>query len=72
MVNWHRLVAPLRSLASQESAFTVYHVLYDMCTTFDIHYQPHAVGSEASAPSAPPGVRPRVALFVDAPDPRGW
>ena len=68
MVNWHRLVAPLRSLASQESAFTVYHVLYDMCTTFDIHYQPHAVGSEASAPSAPPGVRPRVALFVDAPD----
>jgi hypothetical protein len=40
MVNWHRLVAPLRSLATQDSAFAVYHVFYDMCTTFEVTYEP--------------------------------
>jgi glycosyltransferase involved in cell wall biosynthesis len=66
MVNWHRLVAPLRSLASQESAFSLYHVVFDMCTTFDITYEP--VRTPIRTPAAPPTQRPRVALFVDAPD----
>lgn len=66
MVNWHRLVAPLRSLASQESAFALYHVVYDMCTSFDITYEP--VRTPARAPLPPVNERPRVALFVDAPD----
>ncbi|HMP76273.1 MAG TPA: glycosyltransferase family 1 protein [Kiritimatiellia bacterium] len=68
MVNWHRLVAPLRSLASQESAFTVHHVLYDMCTSFDILYQPIATPTRPHPRMPAPCERPRVALFVDAPD----
>ena len=65
MVNWHRLLAPLRSLATQDSAFTLYHVFFDMCTTFDVHYEP-----VRKAPVALPrhGPAPRLALFVDAPD----
>ena len=66
MLNWHRLVAPLRALATQESSFTLYHVVYDMCTTFDIMYEP--VRRPARSPLPPAGARPRVALFVDAPD----
>lgn len=66
MINWHRLVAPLRSLATQESAFSLYHVVYDMCTTFDITYEP--VRQPAPRPKAPAARPPRVALFVDAPE----
>ena len=67
MMNWHRLVTPLRSLAAgQDSAFSVYHVLYDRCTTFEINYQPRR--GVAPRRLAPPSERARVGLFVDAPD----
>ncbi len=68
MVNWHRLVAPLRSLAGQESAFTVHHVLYDMCTSYDIVYQPIAQPPQPWTRAPAACERPRVGLFVDAPD----
>lgn len=65
MVNWHRLVAPLRSLATQDSTFAVYHVFYDMCTTFEVTYDPVR---RAAQPALPRSEQPRVSLFVDAPD----
>lgn len=67
MLNWHRLVSPLRNLASDESSLTLYQVLFDMCTTFEVTYEPMpAVPRNATPQEAP--VSPRVGLFVDAPD----
>ncbi len=67
MVNWHRLVAPLRSLANEDSSFSPYHVFFDMCTSFEVTYQPTAP-RVARPVSSGTRERPRVALFVDAPD----
>ena len=66
MVNWHRLVGPLRTLTSQESSLTLYQVLFDMCTTFEVTYEPIPV--QPSPHVFRNVVAPEVGLFVDAPD----
>ena len=68
MINWHRLVVPLRSLAGQEPDFSLYHVIFDMCTRFEVAYQPLPAPRSTATPAPEAGVAPEVALFVDAPD----
>ncbi len=66
MMNWHRLVAPLRALATQESPLTLYHVLFDMCTTFELTYEPIRAAGHTLVPK--PSKCAEIGLFVDAPD----
>ena len=34
MVNWHRLVRPLRGMRTEESRLELYPLMFDLCTRF--------------------------------------
>jgi len=74
MVNWHRLVRPLRDLSNEEYELDFYRLAYHLCTRLAIDYRPHAMwpeaeGQAAGEPEASEAMArgPHVALFVDAP-----
>lgn len=70
MVNWHRMVKPLRGLPSQESSFDLFHLIVDCCTSFEVTYQPRP--AKGTPEAGPAFARTRgaesVIIFVDAPD----
>lgn len=70
MVNWHRLVRPLREVTAPDSSFDFHHPVFDCCTNFAVEYQPGpAHGAPAAGPSfAAHRGRESVILFADAPD----
>ncbi|MGA0370149.1 MAG: glycosyltransferase, partial [Kiritimatiellia bacterium] len=70
MVNWHRIVKPLRSIRSQECSLDLYPLVFDLCTKFSVAYQPAKDVPPTHIPPRLPGRpgEPRVALFVDAPE----
>jgi glycosyltransferase involved in cell wall biosynthesis len=70
MVNWHRLVKPLRGLESDASRLELYPLMFDLCTRFSVTYQPAAETIPTRIPPRKPSKpgQPRVALFVDAPE----
>ena len=68
MMNWHRMVAPLRSLEAMGSSLDFYHLIYDMCSTFEVDYTPCRSVTAAPSLAGGAGSSPSVALFVDAPD----
>jgi glycosyltransferase involved in cell wall biosynthesis len=71
MVNWHRMVRPLRAMAPAGGTLDMYQLVYDLCTRLEVRYEPHLV---ARAPQPRPREgnpmpgEPRVGLFADAPD----
>ncbi len=70
MVNWHRLVKPLRGKTSVEEKLDLYPLVFDLCTRFEVSYTPQKASEPTRIPPAKPGKpgEPRVALFVDAPE----
>ena len=70
MVNWHRLVKPLRGLETEASRLDLYPLMFDLCTRFSVSYQPAATPLATRIPASKPSQpgQPRVALFVDAPE----
>lgn len=70
MVNWHRMVKPLRSIRSENSSFDLYPLVFDLCTRFSVAYQPAKDLPPTKIPPRRPSKvgEPRVALFVDAPE----
>lgn len=70
MVNWHRMVKPLRRICNENSALDLYPLVFDLCTRFSVAYLPAKDVKPSNIPPrkpAKPG-EPRVALFVDAPE----
>ena len=73
MINGFRMIQPLRSLDCPDESFNIAKLAMDIFTRLKITYQPRPEITRASlpprksAPSAGLG-RPRVGLFVDAPD----
>lgn len=70
MVNWHRIVKPLRGIKTEQCSLDLYPLVFDMCTRFSVAYQP---AKEVPPTNIPPrksskAGEPRVALFVDAPE----
>ncbi len=77
MVNWHRLVQPLRSINQTEIDLDLFGLVYDLCTSLSIDYEaytPLVFRADLPLPSVPPLGRgtttdqPRIGLFVDAPN----
>lgn len=70
MVNWHRLVKPLRGMPSEQTRLELYPLMFDMCTRFSVAYRPCRESSRTRIPPRRPSRpgEPRVALFVDAPE----
>jgi len=70
MVNWHRLVKPLRGTSAVEEKLDLYPLVFDLCTRFEVSYIPRKSSEPTRIPPAKPGKpgEPRVALFVDAPE----
>lgn len=70
MVNWHRMVKPLRSIRSEQSSLDLYPLVFDLCTRFSVAYLPAKDVRPTRIPERRPGPpgEPRVALFVDAPE----
>lgn len=70
MMNWHRLVRPLRELPAGEGAFSFYDLVVDCCTSFAVEYQPKKpVGPIEAGPALDrSGSGNSVIVFVDAPD----
>ena len=69
MLNWHRMVRPLRGMTAAAGGFDFYHTIYDCCTSFAVHYRPRT-GSRPHCVAGPAaGGGPDAVLdFVDAPD----
>lgn len=71
MVNWHRMVRPLRAMAPPGGTLDMYQLVYDLCTRLEVRYEPH-LAARPPQPRPREGVfvpgEPRVGLFVDAPD----
>ncbi len=70
MMNWHRMVRPLRELPASEGTFGFYDLIIDCCTSFAVEYQPK---NPAGPVEAGPAYAQRrngnsVIVFVDAPD----
>ena len=70
MVNWHRMVRPLRVMSAEGGTFDFYDLIFDCCTNFAVKYRPRP---EHGAPEAGPGFSERRGIesvigFVDAPD----
>ena len=71
MMNWHRMVKPLRSLTvPEEPSWDLFQLAVDLCSRFSVQYEPNV-----SAPLPPPRRttasltdEPRVAVLVDAAD----
>ncbi len=70
MVNWHRMVRPLREMPSGDGSFDFYHLVFDCCTNFAVDYQPRPTrGRMHAGPAlARRGGDHSVIVFVDAPD----
>lgn len=72
MVNWHRLVKPLRTLESGPADRDLYTLAFDLCTRFCVEYKPAPAASVTETPPKKPNLpntsEPKVALFVDAPE----
>lgn len=70
MVNWHRIVKPLRDFRTEEATFDLYPLVYDLCTRFSVAYEPARSAPPTRIPPRKPSRpgEPRVALFVDAPE----
>lgn len=71
MVNWHRLVKPLRGIQpSEQSRLELYPLMFDLCTRFEVAYRPNPASRPTQIPPRKPSRpgEPRVALFVDAPE----
>lgn len=70
MVNWHRLVKPLRGTSAAEEKLDLYPLVFDLCTRFEVSYTPRKGDEPTHIPAAKPSKpgEPRVALFVDAPE----
>jgi glycosyltransferase involved in cell wall biosynthesis len=76
IVNWHRLVRPMRDVSFGGRRLSFRHLAYDLCTRLAIEYHarpqtkedliPTAVG--AAPPTGETDGEPRVALFVDSPE----
>lgn len=70
MVNWHRMVRPLRERSADDGSFDFYHLIFDCCTSFEVGYLPrHTRGGAVAGPAF--GARrggDSVVVFVDAPD----
>lgn len=72
LMNWHRMVRPLRMLTPPGGALDMYQLVYDLCTRLEVRYLPNL----DVAPCRPPAAmrrgqatgEPRVGLFVDAPE----
>jgi glycosyltransferase involved in cell wall biosynthesis len=71
MINWHRMVSPLRDQVFGGASFDFYHLVYDICTSFDVRYTPaedaHA-GPFFTAGREILGETRTLGLFVDALD----
>jgi glycosyltransferase involved in cell wall biosynthesis len=70
MVNWHRIVKPLRGMKTEASQLELYPLMFDLCTRFSVAYQPSKALEPTHIPPQKPSRpgEPRVALFVDAPE----
>lgn len=70
MVNWHRIVKPLREIQTQETRLELYPLIFDLCTRFSVAYKPFTREEPTHIPPRKPSRpgEPRVALFVDAPE----
>ncbi|MDF3130809.1 glycosyltransferase family 1 protein [Kiritimatiellaeota bacterium B1221] len=70
MVNWHRIVKPLRGFQSEQPRLELYPLMFDLCTRFSVAYQPFTREEPTNIPPRKPSRpgEPRVALFVDAPE----
>ena len=71
MVNWHRLVKPLRDIQpAEQSRLDFYPLMFDLCTRFEVAYHPNSGSGPTHFPPPKPSKpgEPRVALFVDAPE----
>jgi len=70
MVNWHRIVKPLRAIKSGDTALDLYPLVFDLCTRFTVSYQPARGAPPTRRPAHRPSKagQPKVALFVDAPE----
>lgn len=70
MVNWHRMVRPLRSASTADTAFDWYHLVFDCCSRFAVEYQPQRNDTMPSRGSrcVRLAATEAVAVFVDAPD----
>lgn len=70
MVNWHRMVRPLRTAGTADTAFDWYHLVFDCCSSFAVDYLPRA--SEMSPIHGPTSGRKNqsesIAIFADSPD----
>lgn len=70
MINWHRMVRPLRGMAAAGGGFDFYHMIFDCCTSFAVQYKPRTPatpGLHAGEAFEGSGEKP-VVCFVDAPD----
>ena len=70
MVNWHRLVKPLRGLEAEASKLELYPLMFDLCTRFSVSYEAAHDARPTNIPERKPSRpgQPKVALFVDAPE----
>jgi glycosyltransferase involved in cell wall biosynthesis len=75
MLNWHRMVKPLRELSSHREEYDLFQLVFELCTRFAVRYQPepepanglwiHEATQNRMLKTA--AGSPRVAHFVDAP-----
>ncbi|WFB35779.1 glycosyltransferase family 1 protein [Kiritimatiellota bacterium B12222] len=70
MVNWHRIVKPLRDMKTEETRLELYPLIFDLCTRFSVAYKPYTSSEPSYIPPRKPSRpgQPRIALFVDAPE----
>jgi glycosyltransferase involved in cell wall biosynthesis len=76
MINWHRLVKPLRESSQPFSDRDFFKLVYNLCTRMSIEYQPEGRPfrvadqdpRQFTVPTARDPQRPRVGLFCDAPN----
>ncbi len=71
MVNWHRMVKPLRSLRCEQEEFDMFQLIFDVCMSLAIDYKPHESMASMQLPVtdlAHPLTRPRVGHFFDSPE----
>ena len=69
MVNWHRMVSPLRSLQPPPGApMDVFQLIFDICANFEVRYEPVMAAPSPMFPPRRNGTRRSLAIFVDSLD----